>query len=222
MSNKLLFIDFETSGHDPDIHSPLQLGAVLVDNESLEIIKPFKTFIFPPKDEAFICEETALKVNGIDPYNMSEASLIQYDFLDKFFRTFPAGGYNLVAWNANFDIRILKKMCTKYKEFRSIYDCIDYHHVDIQSICAFLRFQQVIPESCVSFDSVLAFFEFEKRSSIHDGLEDAYRLFELYKKLRQDILVKYFRGGDGSKDYKEFVDSCVTKENYKDVLRKIF
>ena len=63
-----------------------------------------------------------------------------------------------------------------------LFDKISYRHIDIQSICGFLRRLQIIDPDVRSLEDCTRYFKLS-RSAAHDALEDSVLALEVYKNL---------------------------------------
>lgn len=176
----ICFIDFETTGTIPEIHSPLQLGAVLAKEKSLVPLQYFSEYILPPQD--VVVEPGALEVNGLDINNMPITSILPYECLQKFWWTFKYD-YRFAAWNTHFDVSIFRGMCIKNGQL-DLYKKLDYHHIDIQSIVQHLKLRGDIPRGVISFNNALEYFDLKRSGKKHDAYEDAHLLRKLYYHLK--------------------------------------
>ena len=172
----ICFIDFETTGHNPCLHYPIQVGAVLV-TEELEITKNFCSFIRPPSDARNT--DIAYKFHQIELSRLKNAPLAE-KVLNDFFELFGTN-YNFASWNVSFDVSFFRKLCHDNNKM-DLFDKISYRHIDIQSICGFLRRLQIIDPDVRSLEDCTRYFKLS-RSAAHDALEDSVLALEVYKNL---------------------------------------
>lgn len=172
----ICFIDFETTGRIPEIHFPLQLGAVLMDEKDHTVLNQFSQYIIPPSD--CIISPKALEVNGLDPFNMPEGAVFPKKCLEMFFKEFGFD-YRFSAWNINFDVSFFRKLGTEY-DFIRFYSKIDYHHLDVQSIVQHLRLKGRLPEIILSLNNALDYYGLGRKCQKHDAFEDTDLLRQLY------------------------------------------
>lgn len=180
MSN-ICFIDFETTGLLPEVHSPLQLGAVLAEEETLLQLDVFSQYIMPPI--GCVVDDKAMEVNGLDINNMPEDTVSQWVCLNSFFLKFGYD-YCFAAWNMSFDVSFFRRMCIQSARMQD-FNKLDYHHIDVQSIVKFLRLSGRLPSNVTSFNAALKHFGLERSYKTHDGFEDACLLRDLYISLKQ-------------------------------------
>jgi DNA polymerase III epsilon subunit-like protein len=123
----ILLIDFESTGLDPVHHEPTQLGAILLDKETLAEKDSYLTFITA---DLSIASKEALEVSGITAKDLEGApspEKVIKEFLEKF-------GTNvfLSSWNSILDRGLLDKMLRKVN--KTIFE-YDYHYLDVWPIC---------------------------------------------------------------------------------------
>lgn len=140
LTKKICVFDFETDGSDPDVCSPVQLAAVIVDPVKLEIVKDseFNVFCKPEeieKNPDYIYETDIIdfhsRVKGCSQediykqwkeYPSQEVAWNSFiSYLDKYhcgnrkkktiFSAPIACGYNI----NRFDLRIINRLSKKYK-----------------------------------------------------------------------------------------------------------
>jgi DNA polymerase III epsilon subunit-like protein len=174
--HNMVFIDFETTGSNPYIDFPIQIGAVSVDEE-LSIKNKFSSLIKPPPN-AFNTSK-AFSIHQIDLRNLNDAP-DQRDVLTQFSNCFGTS-YRFAAWNVSFDVSFFRKMCNDNK-FNDFFNRINYRHIDIQTICSFANKIELIDSNVHSLDDCVKYFKL-KRSYGHDALEDSILALEVYKNL---------------------------------------
>lgn len=169
-------IDFETTGSNLFEDEPIQIGALLVD-EDKGVLLDFSSFIMPSKDVKN--SEKAFQIHGISLDELHTAPS-QKEVLEKFFSVFGYD-YSFAGWNISFDIPFFKKMCYE-NGFQDEYDKINYRHLDIQSVCQTLTKLNVVDSHLNSLSDFTTYFRIG-RSNKHDALEDVKITYELYVKV---------------------------------------
>ena len=104
--NKVLVIDVETTGLDPQKHACIEIGAVLLD-ESLNPIDEFSSLLAPWEGAEIVKESMA--VNKISQKELSAAKGFE-SVLQEFHQQFGTGMPLpwLAGWNVWFDIAFLQ------------------------------------------------------------------------------------------------------------------
>jgi DNA polymerase III epsilon subunit-like protein len=175
-SKDILLIDFETTGLDLDKALPIQLGAVLLDKESLEEKNHFLSFI--KQDVSEMSEESA-KIHGITQDMLSfapEPAEVIKDFLN----TFGADVY-LSSWNEMLDHTMLKKMLESVG--KDIYEH-DYHYLDIWSL-VYMHLVREGRGDIIKSEPTFRYFGLPARKT-HDALEDCRHTAEVLRKVYND------------------------------------
>jgi DNA polymerase-3 subunit epsilon len=175
-NTKICFIDFETTGIDIFTDSPVEFGAILVDEEGNKI-KEFCSRIKLSTNSLY--DNDAIAIHGID-YNLLANSPSQSEVLTEFFDKF---GYDFSfgAWNVSFDVPFFKKMCVN-NDFNSFYNKIGYRHLDVQSISKLAALLNKIDPDIKSLTDCISYFGLS-RNAYHNALEDAILCYKVYKKL---------------------------------------
>ncbi|GAB2768809.1 DNA polymerase III epsilon subunit-like protein [Hymenobacter luteus] len=171
----ICFIDFETTGIDIFNDEPIQIGAILVDNNGIKRCE-FSSLI---RLENNVIDLSAKEVHGID-YKLLTNSPSQKEVTQDFFNKI---GHDFIfgAWNIGFDVPFFKKMCLN-TGMNSEYNKINYRHIDVQSISKLAVTLGLIHPDIKSLTDCATYFNI-KRSNYHNALEDASLCFNVYKNL---------------------------------------
>lgn len=172
--SRLCFLDFETTGVIDYISDPIEIGAVLVD-ENLEVISSFVSRIKPLSKQAF--SEEAYKIHGIS-YEETLNAPGYHSVLMSFFGELGYE-YRFAGWNIGFDTSFFKKMCY-YSGNIDLYSKINYRSVDIQTIAYCLKNMGMLPENINSLSDAAKFFGI-RRAEKHNALDCAEVALEVYK-----------------------------------------
>jgi len=172
----ICFIDFETTGSNPYIHFPIEIGAVLVRN-NLSIINKFSSYIRPPYEARNT--NVAFNIHQIRLDNLKNAPVAK-DVVEEFFDKFGTN-YNFASWNISFDVSFFRKLCNDTDKIES-FNKIGYRHIDIQTVCSLARELRLIDSKVKSLDDCVRIFNLN-RSKAHDALEDSMICIEVYRNL---------------------------------------
>lgn len=180
MSNRLLFVDTETGGLDPQKHSLLSIGMVVWDEVSGEIFS----------DEIYIQSETynvtksAARINHFDEDSHRSIASPPYRAIEQFFKikekyfegytSIPLAGHNIV-----FDAQFIKQLFLSCG--RSYEKLFSHRMVDTYSIIKFLSDSQIIPQAVNSSASAFKYFGISVIGR-HTALGDARATMQLYSK----------------------------------------
>ncbi len=180
MEDKLLFIDTETGGLDPDEHSLLSLAMVVWDD--MKITDSTEILI---NDGQLKVTKEALSINNINieehkkqAITPSEAVEKMIDFIRKNFpekRKITVAGHNV-----HFDIDFLKVLLNNTGINFSHY--FSHRIIDTSSILYYLYLSGSIKQKATSSDEAFLLFEI-KVNGRHTALGDAIATAELFNKL---------------------------------------
>ena len=170
----ICFLDFETTGVNVFYDEPIQIGAILV-NEELEIIGEFSSLINIDKEIGIT--QDAFLIHGMNrdylKYAPSKAEVLKSFFINM------GTDFHFAGWNISFDIPFMRKIC-HMEGFMDQYNMINYRHIDVQSIIYFLRNASRIPKNIISLTDTLNYYGVE-RAIQHNALEDARLTFAIFK-----------------------------------------
>ncbi|MBS6174106.1 MAG: 3'-5' exonuclease [Clostridiales bacterium] len=179
---RLLFIDTETGGLDPEKHSLLSVGFVVWDS----IVGEYYSAEYYLKNENYYITKTAQKINKLTDSDFADA-IIPKDLIKKFeeikeiyfadYVSIPLAGHN-----TQFDVQFIRKM---FKDNRRSFDNIFLHRiVDTYSILKFLQDAGIIPDKIDSSTQAFKFFDIIVDGR-HTALGDAKATMQLYEKMIQ-------------------------------------
>lgn len=173
-----LVVDLEMSGPDPGYHEIIQLGAVLLNDNWVEL-GTFLTNAYPENEEAFTA--SAEKIHGLSYDDLKEAPMI-YEVLEDFEKWIrkmlkrPNGDLRdlvICGQSVIFDVNFLK--------FAYIGENLDWPFsnklIDLHTI-AFYTFKileangKPVPRS-LSLKSISEWFGFKREGTTHNALEDS-------------------------------------------------
>ena len=180
--DRLLFIDTETGGLDPQKHSLLNLGLVVWDRD--------KGILYQrevcQKLDKYIATKEALDINHFDVKNYDSKDILSATEIDEVLKRIKEEFFNgfekipLAGHNVQFDFSFIRAM---YDKAGLAFGRMFSHRlVDMFSILQFLIHTQKIPEfvnnSTIAFD----YFKIDVHGR-HTALGDSVAAAELYSKL---------------------------------------
>lgn len=172
-SKDILVIDFETTGLDLEKSLPIQIGAVLLDRQSLKEKDSFISFI--KQDVSDMSDESA-KVHGITQEVLNSAP-DQKEIIMEFLNKFGTNIY-LASWNEMLDHMMLKRMLESID--KDIYEH-DYHYLDIWSLAYFHMVRQGKGD-IIKSEPTFLYFGLPPRKS-HNALEDCRNTAEVLRRV---------------------------------------
>ncbi len=179
---RLLFIDTETGGLDPEKHSLLSIGFVVWDS----VLGECYSAEYRLKDGNYRITKTAQRINKLTDSDFSDAIVAQalikkFEWIKEMYFAAYAG-IPLAGHNTQFDVQFIKKM---YKDNRRSFDNIFLHRiVDTYSILKFLQDGGIITDTINSSAQAFKFFEITVDGR-HTALGDAKATMRLYEKMLQ-------------------------------------
>ena len=176
MSDRPIAItDIDTTGTDPDTHEIIEIGLVLVDQNTLEVIDTYEVKVRPEHPETATPE--ALKVNGYDPANWQDAVPLAEAMTEYARRTREA---MFLAHNVSFDWPFMAKAFRK----TGIRSEMDYHRLCNMTLAWGLLRKKGLTK--VNQNKVAEFLGVEPEPEVHraiNGAMTAYRVFRVLAKL---------------------------------------
>ena len=164
--------DVETSGLDYTIHEIVEIGLVLFDPDTLEVIKVFECKVKPAKPEVF--DPKARAVNG---YN--EDDWLQAISLQKAMAVYGEMTKDAVfcAYNVTFDWGFINEAFKKTGNVCQMH----YHRFDIMSMAWILLASKGL--SRFSMRNVAQYLSIPEEPEPHRAINGAMTEFEIFKAL---------------------------------------
>ena len=180
MEYRLLFVDIETGGLDPDKHSLLSVAMVIWMN--MEIIDSQELLINDGK--LFVTDE-ALAINKIDIENHKKSAISPSQAMEKILifinKHFPQQRkITLAGHNVQFDLSFLKILFSQNKKDFSKF--FSHRIIDTSSILHYLYLAGHIKQRAISSDEAFELFDI-KVEGRHTALGDAVATTKLFNKL---------------------------------------
>lgn len=189
---KIIWIDTETTGLDPQRHGLIQLGMVMdidgkIEGEIDLKIQPFPTDtleiswkdIWLARDDQFIIPYNELPVYDVSQYQTPFEQMKKITtFLDKHISKFDkndkawVGGYNV-----GFDIDTLSAFCKK-AEFAFLGSYINWYRIDVLNMLFLESYHSGLVIENYKLETVCKHFGIEIQA--HDAMSDIKATRELY------------------------------------------
>lgn len=181
MSKRLLFIDTETGGLDPQKHSLLSIGVVVWDSFWGELFADE----YYVQSEKYIVTKMAARLNHFDESLQQHSSLNiecivekMIEIKEQYFKEYPS--IPLAGHNIAFDIQFIKRMFSSCG--RSFEKLFSHRVVDTYSIIKYLSDCELLPDEINSSAKAFKYFNIPV-SGRHTALGDAKATMQLYSKL---------------------------------------
>jgi len=168
----LAFTDLETTGDVFTKHEILEIGLVVADQKTLEIIGELNVKIKPLHPEIFV--PAAIAKNGYRPEDWKEAILLK-EAIEQY--AIKTGGTIFFAFNATFDWGFINQAF----EQTGVKDRMDYHRFDVMSM-AYLKLKDKGIEKW-RLSTIAKYFGIPEEPMPHQAINGAHIVFEVYKKL---------------------------------------
>ena len=180
MGNRLLFIDTETGGLNPNEHSLLSLAMVIW--EDMEIIDSKELLI---NDGILSVTKEALSINKIDIEKHKQSAISSSQAIEKIFlfisKHFPQQRkITLAGHNVHFDADFLRFFFSKNnKDFSKFFS---HRFIDTSSILYYLYLAGHLKHRAISSDEAFDLFEIEVDGR-HTAIGDAIATAKLFTRL---------------------------------------
>ena len=181
----LLIIDTETTGLDITRHSVLQLGAVLIDKDSLEEKYHYCSYIYATKKQFQAADERALRINGINIDMTKKAPTWKESFTTMLHET-KKFKYHIAGQNLQFDVSFMKQMCRRYR-FKYPFGRdreLGAREIDLWPVFLSVGAFKDLPyiDRNASLYSMCKYFNIETKS--HDALADCRATAEVLRRMK--------------------------------------
>lgn len=183
MNNRLLFIDTETGGLDPQKHSLLTIGVVVWDEKLGELYSDE----YAVYSDTYTITKSALRINHFNEELHREKAISSKEIVRKFheiklnyfqeYNVIPLAGHN-----TTFDIQFLKQLFISCG--RSFEKLFSHRVVDTYSIIKYLSDCHIIPHAVNSSAKAFEYFNITVDGR-HTALGDARATMQLYYKVIQ-------------------------------------
>lgn len=169
---RLVFIDTETTGLDPNFHEIIEIGMIQVDPESMEEIGEALEIRIRPEHIERASPE-ALVVNGYNEEDWKDAvsSRTAVEIIDKALDWVMIGGHNV-----HFDRAFLAALFARHNRKLRIFS----HIVDTATLAYPLYIAGILPS--LNLDAIGAHFGIE-RTPVHNALDDAFMSLDAAQRL---------------------------------------
>ena len=169
---KIAMVDLETSGDVFGLHEILEIGLVVFDQTSFEIIDTLNIKVKPEHIENAVSE--ALVRNGYKEEDWQEAVSLQEAMIKFAFKTKDCV---FCAYNATFDWGFMNEAFRK----TGVKDTMDYHRLDLLSI-AWVKILN--KEEKWNLKKLCEILNLPPEPEIHRAVNGAMVAYEVFKKLK--------------------------------------
>ncbi len=173
---KIALIDIETTGLSPLKHEIIELGLVIFDSRTFEILEEWNTKVKPLYPENI--DPKAQALNGFNEEDWQDAPDIipvLMEFIEK------TKGCIFMAYNVSFDAGFLEYQLEKYEM---------KHEMSYQKMCLMSMAFGKVPHDKVfswSLRTICTYLGIVPEPKIHRGANGALKGYEVYRKLMQTV-----------------------------------
>ncbi len=175
LKRPLAITDVETTGLDAHLHEIIEIGLLVVDQRTLEVMDEFEAKIFPTQIKK--ANKKALQVNGYDPLlwaNSMELKPAMEIYAEK------TKGAVFFAHNVFFDWSFISEAFKKTQ----VEDFLDYHRADLFS--SVWAHAHRLPElKKYSLENLCKHFDIPPEPMPHRAINGVRCELEVLKKIRE-------------------------------------
>ena len=187
MKGRLLLIDTETGGLDPNVHSILSIAALVLNYDG-QVIDEFYRLVNEAEDGFIMATEEALKINGLTKEQCQDKGVhprtVVRELLQLLAEHDMTESVTLVGHNVGFDRGFLKRLFAKGFAADVFDDVFSHRMICTQSGAGLLDQAGVIRLTSTSLDGVCKFFGITlDRSNGHHAMTDARATAEVFHRL---------------------------------------
>ena len=168
--------DTESTGLDRNQHVIIEIGLVLVDQRTLEVLDEFETKIKPTPEEVARASPRALEVNGYNDEEWKGAPSLKWA-MGEYARRVP--GAMFAAHNACRDWGFMENAFN----VTGVEDPLDYHRIDLFSVA----FEKLRHSGLRNFNLhiLAAHLGIPEEPKPHRAINGARCAYQIYRRLRE-------------------------------------
>ena len=182
--NKILFLDTETTGLDPNKNGIIQVAMLTEDGCELNMrVNPGKKVKY---------DKEALKINGIKKKQIKKfpKSKEQFKGMIKWLETLvvpfdPKDKLIVVGYNVKFDVEMLHGWARREK-FKYMGSYLDWRVIDVLVLTRMAHYLGQLPEEPENFKLGTICKVFGIDEPTHDAMDDVYAVRAIFYKLVED------------------------------------
>jgi DNA polymerase III subunit epsilon len=174
-TKNIAITDLETSGLDPYRHEILEIGLVLIEQPSFDIIDTLDIKVKPQNISTASSE--ALRINGYNEQDWKNAIPLR-EAMTRYFN--KVKGATFCAYNVSFDLPFILQATKK----TNIPSLLDYHTLDIPSLV--LKKYKATELKRLNLNYVAGFLGLTPEPSIHRAINGAMLAYNVLKKLSEN------------------------------------
>lgn len=172
---KLVFVDLETTGLNPDVHEITEIGCLVVSGKTFEIELVYEEKVKPVNIEK--ASREALEIYHYSEKKWKGAKPLK-KVLEKIASIAPGG--LITGWNVSFDWWFLDKAFRKFK----MEPDFDHHRIDVMSI-AYAKLYSKKKVERLGLRKIAPYFGISLPET-HGAMVDIRTTYEIFKKLMEN------------------------------------
>lgn len=179
---RMLLIDTETTGFNPEKHQLLEVGILIL--EQGEVINTLELKI---KHKEYLVTQGAMKTNKInlieheeEAVELEEAAKEIINFLEY---NFNGEHYLIIGQNVNFDIKFIEKLFLSTGRIKDFRKFVGYRTLDIMQLFLIKNIEGKVKAEKQDLDYILNTLNIEIPVDRHSALTDCFLEYEVLKKL---------------------------------------
>ena len=187
---KILFIDTETGGLNPEKHSLLTVALAVYDGDEIINIKEIAI-----KHREYIVTPKALEINNINLVEHDKSAISSKDAVNEIIKfiidNFGTEKCIIAGHNVEFDYKFLDKLFLNEKQY--LWKYVSHRKIDTCSLINYLSITRKIEIESASLESAINFFKI-KIDARHNAKDDVIATIAVFENINK--LLKL-----GGKDY---------------------
>lgn len=189
---KGIFLDTETSGLNPRIHSLLEIAFLVIDLQSGKELCRFESLLLPSPQEWEKRDLKSLEINGLNWEKLSEQGRPAQEVADAIIFLFSSQGIQrkkavFICQNPSFDRTFFGNLISPETQEKLLWP---YHWLDLASMHWALSLEKAHQgkgpppwEIGLSKDSIASYYHLPEEDRPHRAINGARHLLTCYKKL---------------------------------------
>lgn len=170
----IAFTDLEMSGLDPKKHEIIEMGLILADAQTLEILERLNLKIQP--EDLASADPASLVFNGYSNEEWTDAVSLK-DAMTEYARL--TQGALFAAWNSPYDWSFIVQAFYK----TGLQNSMDYHTLDVFT-AGYEKLAHNPDVEVFKLSGLCKYFGIPKEPMPHRAINGAERAYEVYKKLK--------------------------------------
>ena len=178
---KILFIDTETGGLNPDKHSILTIALAVYDGKNIIELKEIAI-----QQREYVVTAKALEINNINLVEHDKSAISTKDAVNEIIQFIKANFLEekpvIAGHNIEFDYKFIDKLFLSEREY--LWKYVSHRKIDTCSLINYLMLTGKIQIESASLDSAIKYFNINTASR-HTAKDDVIATIDLYKNINR-------------------------------------